>query len=350
MPIAFNSMRRRALLSAVLAASLPTAAHGAPARALAGAAPCATVSFEVALAPGASARYRVVGALCAPVAGRGRTVQILLSGATYTRSYWDWPVRPQTYSYVRALTAAGYATLDVDRIGQGSSDYPPAVAVTIASNAFVTHQLVGAMRQRGFAKVVLVGHSSGSGIALVEAARYADVDGVITSGFLNGFAPGAGALFNAAIYPASQDPRLRARGLPTGYLTTRPGTRGIFDDLANTDADVLARDEATKGTTTLGELAGYVSVVTGDIARRVRVPVLSVEGEDDVFFCASPACPQARRQRAAYAPGVSFQLVVLPDAGHDLALERNAPTFFAIARHWADQFVGTGATGAAGVR
>jgi hypothetical protein len=65
---------------------------------------CQQLQFHVALAPGLPARYKVVGWLCGRPPLSGRTVQILISGTTQTHVYWDFPLRSQQYSYVRALT------------------------------------------------------------------------------------------------------------------------------------------------------------------------------------------------------------------------------------------------------
>ena len=62
---------------------------------------------------------------------RGRTIQVLVPGYTYGRSYWDFPHRPEEFSYVRAAVRSGYATLALDRIGTGASSRPPASILSI---------------------------------------------------------------------------------------------------------------------------------------------------------------------------------------------------------------------------
>jgi pimeloyl-ACP methyl ester carboxylesterase len=100
------------------------------------------------------------------------------------------------YSYVNYLTAAGYAVLDIDRLGVGLSDHPTPEDVTILSGAYTIHQIVQDLRSGSltgvkFKKVMLVGHSMGSAISMVEAGSYHDVDALILSGF-------AGMPFNGA--------------------------------------------------------------------------------------------------------------------------------------------------------
>jgi pimeloyl-ACP methyl ester carboxylesterase len=317
-------------------------------------APCQEVRVPVALPPGGPeepvavpepARFHVIGSLCGRPPLAGRTLQVLLAGATYDRRYWDLPLRPERYSYVRALTDAGYATLALDRIGTGASDHPPAGEVTVEADAFVVHQVVQALRAghgplAPFARVVLVGHSLGAGVALLEAAQYRDVDGLLLSGFLHAVGRRAGAE-GAAFHPAEQDPGLRARELPAGYLTTRPGLRAAFYAAANAEADVIALDEATKDAVAAAALAAVPALVaTPAPARAVQVPVLIAVGQEDAAFCSPPDCPEAGVEAGLFASAARPEVVVLPGTGHVLNLHRSAPRWFAIVRAWADRHVG----------
>ena len=57
--------------------------------------------------------YNVFGVLCSRGAIENKTFQITLHGITYSHLYWDFPFQPETYSYVRRATAAGYAVLNL---------------------------------------------------------------------------------------------------------------------------------------------------------------------------------------------------------------------------------------------
>jgi pimeloyl-ACP methyl ester carboxylesterase len=324
---------------------------------------CQKLQFRVTLAPGAQAHYKVVGWLCAKPPLTGRTVQVLLAGGTANHLYWDFPIRPQQYSYVRALTNAGYATLNLDNIGSGQSDLPPADQVTTDAAAYVVHQIVQALRagQRpefSFGKVILVGHSNGSAVAVVEANRYADVDGLILTGLLHTYAPTA-SVAGALFYPVARDPHFVHRHVPPGYFTALPGALAVITLYSpNTDADVVALQEERKDIYPQREDAGFDRVVTSPaLVQGIHVPILSVVGQYDAFFCAAPSCPEARAEPAVYdcrgqsagvrgvvaticAPRAELELVVFPDAGHALNLQRNAPAWFALARHWSDRHFG----------
>jgi pimeloyl-ACP methyl ester carboxylesterase len=287
---------------------------------------------------------------------------VLIPGTTATHLLWDFPLRPQQYSYVRALTNAGYATLNLDRLGSGQSDLPPGDQVTGEAAAYVVHQIVQALHtgQRpasSLGKVILVGHSLGAAIAVVEANRYADVDGLILTGLLHTFAPTA-SVIPLLLYPAARDPKFAHRHLPPGYLTFLPGTLAILLYRPNTDPDVIALLEAGKDIAPAGEQTVFGRVVTSPaLVQGIRVPILSVVGQNDALFCTPPSCPEARAEPAFYdcrsqsagarnlvaticAPRAELELVVVPDAGHILNLQRNARTWFAIARHWSDRHFG----------
>jgi pimeloyl-ACP methyl ester carboxylesterase len=159
--------------------------------------------------------------------------------------------------------------------------------------------------------------------------------------------------------PAAHDPQFAHRHLPPGYETTLPGTRAVFLYSPNTDPDVVALyEKAGKDIAPAGEDAGFDRVVTSPaLVQGIRVPILSVVGRYDAVFCTAPSCPEAQAEPAVYdcrsqsagargvvaticAPRAELELVVFPDAGHSLNLQRNAPTWFAIARHWSDRHFG----------
>src|SRR5258708_16148 len=228
---------------------------------------CQDYSLPVTLSAIDPTVYHISGQFCAQGSAQGKTVQILVHRFTYDHNYWDFPMQPGIYSYVRHATGVGYATFNYDRPGVGQSDHPLSTNVSVDSNAFVLRQLVQGLRSgsiagQSFSKVVTVGHSEGSGIALIEASRYADVDGIILSDFLHTFsATGAGAFF-AALYPASLDPKFTQANLDPGYLTTMPGTRGpVFYNTAVADPNGIALDGTLKQTGTATESATTLETI-----------------------------------------------------------------------------------------
>jgi pimeloyl-ACP methyl ester carboxylesterase len=315
---------------------------------------CQEMTFSVALSPGDAEAHQVFGVLCARGSIHKKTIQIALHGATYSHLYWDWPFQPETYSYVRQATAAGYAVLDLDRIGIGRSDHPPADQVDIAANAYVVHQIVQTLRGGGLVvqafgrlraeRVALVGHSLGSAIAIQESATYGDVDGVVLTGASHTVTPVLGEVA-ADFYPASLDPRFAGRDIPDGYLTTLPGDRTIFYQEPFFDPRVVALDEETKETVTTAELETAVPAL--GLAGGIHVPVLVLVGDFDLAFCAAPSCSASgslASEPSFYPPDACAEAVVIPRAGHDLNLHYTAPITYGTLLDWMDRRVGRDAS------
>ncbi len=326
----------------------PGAAHGATSSGT-----CKSFNVPVALATGQSRQYTIYGQLCNPAGGASKAVQLLVPGATYGHVYWDFPYQPRTYSYVRALNAAGYSTFNIDRIGTGQSSHPDlsVVTVTMDIEAYILHEIVrdlrgGSISGQQFARVLLVGHSLGSGVVWIEAGTYHDVDGVIVSGLAHHFNATKLASVFSTLYPAMLDPRFSGDGYGAEYVTTEPGTRASdFYYQPGADPNVIATDEATKETAADGEASTFGLVEADGISTQITAPVLLVLGQQDSIFCGVLAtdCSSAASVLQAEAPFYSaqahLQVVVIPNAGHDLNLHKAAPAWFAAAAAWAYQNV-----------
>jgi hypothetical protein len=70
-------------------------------------------------------------------------------GFTFAQYYWDLPYQPENYSYVAAANRAGYATLNIDRLGVGDSHHPLSPLITLENNASVVNQLIQRLRSGG---------------------------------------------------------------------------------------------------------------------------------------------------------------------------------------------------------
>lgn len=320
---------------------------------------CIDVVLPVAVTEGSAATNNVAGHLCLPLDDAATTVHLVIHGATYNHSYWNWPYKSALYSYSMALTAAGYAVFDYDRLGSGQSSHPVSTQLSIASDAYVAHQLVQALRKGGvggvaFDRVVLAGHSLGSYIAWEEAGKYQDVDGVILTGIAHASNTLGKQQALADIYPAISDPRFADWKLDPGYLTTRPSTRAaLFYDTATAEPKLIAFDEATKDLTTGTELADMLASgpdAPANFVLAIRVPVLLIDGQDDDLFCTPPGMPNgtdctssatlAAAEKPFYNPAANLQAVVIPDTGHDLNLHLSAPLTYSVVRLWSDSFIG----------
>ena len=315
---------------------------------------CGDVVFSVNLSPSDATDYNVFGVLCSNGGLRNRTIQIALHGSTYGHLYWDFPFQPEIYSYVRRATAEGYAVLNLDRIGVGRSDHPPAEAVTIESNAYVVHQIVQELRggdrvvppfgRIRAERIALVGHSLGSVISIQEAATYDDVDAVVLTGVSHTVTP---ALGDVSFFPANLDPHFAGRGIPDGYFTTAPGVhfRSIFynvDDPSSFDRRIIRIDEKNKETTTVGELNTAVAGL--GFSTGIHVPVLVVVGDSDKAFCNPPNCTASgslATEPSFYPADACAEAVAIPTAGHDLNLHYQAPRTYTTMLKWLNRRVGS---------
>jgi pimeloyl-ACP methyl ester carboxylesterase len=312
---------------------------------------CSAHTLAVRIADPGPADQDMWGQLCYRGSHEPATVQLLVHGATYNHLYWNFSYGNGYYSYVDAATAAGYATFDIDRIGDGNSSHPPSSELTLDAGAMALHDVVTALRSgavggHAFQHVIMVGHSIGSVEAWIEIARYHDVNAVIITGALHAISPDIGAL-ESDLYPAIDDPAFAGSGLDPGYLTTLPGTRGsLFYDPATSNPAAVATDEANKDTTTPAELAGAAALISQPPAQQpsyqITLPVLSVVGQDDNLFCTAVtayncADPESVRSFEAqyYPPQAHLKVVVIPDTGHALALSTTAPVADAIMIGWA---------------
>lgn len=333
--------------------TLTTAPANVPANGL-GAPHCVSVTLAVALEPGQAANYQISGELCLPASGQADVVQVTVHGATYDHRYWNWPLQSLVYSYAGYMTRAGYAVFDYDRIGNGFSSHPDSTDVSVTSDSYVAHEVVGALRSGQldgytFKRVVMVGHSLGSYITIQEAATYRDIDALILTGIGHDVNPNALSLGVSDFYPAALDPEFSNLRLDAGYLTTLPNKRAaLFYNTTTAEPAVIAYDESIKQTVTTPELAALEASGSESpyaYARQIQVPVLLVDGQTDLFFCQGDStCSSAASLKTAenpfYSPAAKLQTFVVPVTGHDLNLHVTAPEWFGVALRWAVDTVG----------
>lgn len=288
------------------------------------------------------------------------TVQVLIHGITYDHRYWNIadPQDPDgnRYSWEHAAAKAGYATLAIDRIGNGDSTHPPSALVDISTNADVVRQLVralkaGTMPAPGgdpvtFDNVVLVGHSYGSMTSWIAASGNDDVDGLIVTGATHNVQEvNTPVSIESGHYPALLDPQFEGAGLDPFYVTSQPGMRYDLFYAPGTDVDpvIVERDEATKGTVSQFELMNYPVIFRTQLD--IRVPTFYLIGDLDGIFCSqSPLdlaadCGSTDALIANERPWLGDQLPsidahITATAGHDLNAFGSSQESFAAAMDW----------------
>jgi pimeloyl-ACP methyl ester carboxylesterase len=316
------------------------AAHAQPAPA--GRPGCVRHDLSVTLTAGpVASRYRLAGWLCQPVRTT-TTVQLLIPGLICTHRYWTGT--DLRTDYTAAALAAGDAVYLVDRIGTGASDRPPADQVTTTTEATVAHQVVRALRDGTlgwFTRVIGVGHSYGSVIAMAEAAIYHDDDALVLTGVLHDIRVDEMTRFITDLYPAA-DPKFAGTTPPDGYLTTRPGSRpSYFLDPHTAVRGAAGWDEQTKTTAVTGDLT-FTPDRELAYSRAITVPVLIVMGATDALFCGTgQSCTTpadiCQREHAGFSTGTALAAVTIARTGHSISLHRTAPLAFTAITTWLHQ-------------
>lgn len=347
MPVRFSPSGKRAI--AVAGVLLPTVLFCPAAEPAVSRPECTRLSLPVPLGRGAAS---MAGTLCQPPGGRASTVQVLLHGSTYNHAYWDFPYRPETYSYRLAMNKAGYATFVVDRLGMGNSTVPPSNQMTLRGEAAQAHEVVQKLRHGDvggskFDKVVLGGHSIGAAVTTLEAATYHDVDALLTTGLVHHERPQGIDAIRAGTYSPNSDPKFSGKNYDSGYLTTKPGARKtIYDADRPMAPGVLATDEQTKDVVASDENVDPLAF-DPKVSRGVTAPVMLAVGQNDPLYCAPgyadcrSARDIARQEKPDWAGASQFDTVILPKSGHALNLMDNTQLYRSTVRAWADKIVGT---------
>ena len=306
------------------------------------------LTVPVAITPGRDTEYRIHADLHEPENNDSGAIQVLLHGGLFNRLHWDFPYNPERYSYVRYMAEAGWPCLAMDRIGNGESSRPPSSEVSLPNSAYTVHQIVQALRTgeiggTAYERVVLVGHSTGSAVASIEANRYGDVDGLLLTGWAHGI-PDMGDFKGWTWHcPTSEEPKFRHLNLDEGYITIRPGAIGpAFYNVEATEPKVLEVEEEIKDTYCI--LEGATIPFSLD-THNFRGAVFIANGMLDPYPFAKDRSA-ARSSAAASAfelphwhPDVDLQTLILPRQGHVLNTTAGH-VFFNYALAWANAFVG----------
>lgn len=272
------------------------------AAALAASSPAAPVETAVE-APGPNGPLK--GSLLAP-AGKPQATILIIPGSGPTDRDGNNPMGVRAAPYrllAEGLAAKGVATLRVDKRGMFASAAAIADgnAVTIADYATDVHQWAKIARARTGAPCIWVlGHSEGALIALAAAQQPADLCGLI-------LVSGAGRKLGQII-------REQLRANPANQPLLPEAEAALTSLEAGTRVDTSKMNPALLplfAPQVQGFVISLLSYDPADLARRVRLPVLIVQGERDIQVSIADA-------RALAAADPKAKLVLLPNVNHVL--------------------------------
>jgi pimeloyl-ACP methyl ester carboxylesterase len=290
---------------------------------------------------------------CTPNNQKPTVVQVLTHGLGFDHTYWDFGGPGSEYNYVEAATAAGYATLSYDRLGNGKSSIKnPYSTQQLGVEVAVVATLTTLLREGGLSrmagieitvpvKVVHVGHSFGSAIthALVGSAPSLS-DAAVLTGYSTVFTWTTEFAVSTGFHIAKEiDPARFSAYAGTGWLTWADelGNQYGFFHYPAFSPDVLAQAEAGKFPFAIGELltgagAGKAPAWTGPLLvclssalERLILPLASkkvnqltniirlqlISGEYDQIFCGS-WCHGVLSQAKPFFPNASVSSPPLP--------------------------------------
>ena len=299
-----------------------------------------------------SGTYELATVYCQPVSykkfnERDRKVplQILLHGSTYTKEYWDrgsWGHGDPKYSWTKAMNRNGYATLAVDKLGNGASSHPdPVYDVQLPLQMEAIHSLIMQIKAGRTcvsvpSKLILVSHSSGSILGADLAQTHPDdVDALVLTGYPAGGANNKGGIPSYHYLPAAIS--APARFPPTlhyGYLlmNSELNRTSAFYYEGHYDPVIPHLDYLTAGSQPIGE--GFNLGPPTQPAFKGKV--LVVTGQKDPAVCGFTPVEQCAYNDSrivgvdtAFSGNTGFDYY-MPPTGHDLNWHYSAPRTFEI--------------------
>jgi pimeloyl-ACP methyl ester carboxylesterase len=310
-------MRRVLLAMCVMASVL-----GGPASSAGAAVESEPVTFEVTNPADPLARLQVAGTIYRPE-GCISSVMLLVHGLSYGQWAWDFPVGAERYSVARDLAEAGYAAVAVDLPGYGESSKPNGYTLTVEGYADMVGQMAGALREAGFGKVGLMGHSAGTEISELAAAA-GTPDLLVATGYthfpsqriVTDFITGdmtRAATSDYEYFGGTPEQRLEYMYAPDGA-----------------EAEVMAEDNRLANLTPSGEIYSIGPQPSRAVQGLIDVPVLLVLAEHDLLFPVA----DAETELAMFVGTSDKELHIVEGAGHSFMLHRGAAQTNAVVAGW----------------
>ena len=276
---------------------------------------------------------------------RDAPLQVLLHGSTYTKEYWDrgsWGYGNPKYSWTKAMNRNGYATLAVDKLGNGASSRPdPVYDVQLPLQMETFHSLITQIKAGNASipipsKLIFVAHSSGSILGADLAQTHPDdVDALVLMGYPAGGANNKGGIPSYHYLPAAiSAPARFPVTFNYGYLLMNSELirTGAFYYRGHYDPAIPHLDYLTAGSQPLGE--GFNLGPPAQPAFRGKV--LVVTGQKDPAVCGFTPVERCvyndtrvKGVEEAFGGNSGFDFY-MPPTGHDVNWHHSAPETYEV--------------------
>jgi pimeloyl-ACP methyl ester carboxylesterase len=287
--------------------------------------------------------YDIAATYCAPKNRNLNEVQLLVHGAASIKEYWmggAWNRPNIRYSWTKYANDNGFATLAVDRLGNGLSAHPdPLQEVQLTMEVEILNILAKKIKSGEItgtpSKVVYVGHSMGSFIGTILATKYPNnIDKLVLTGYTSDFSNFPAAFAAVQTMPAKILDPARFSTLPQGYLTIDESGRTAVCYAGNYDPNIPPLDFATEGTFAIGEILEIQTVPVPNYPG----PVFILTGDMDKFYCGAEPnapCEAIIKTTASEFPSASkFGYFMPKNTGHSLNFHRSAHRSFKAVTDW----------------
>jgi haloalkane dehalogenase len=200
-----------------------------------------------------------------------------------------WPLNGATYRGLVRILARKFTCYVPDLPGAGQTPWDPRTHDAFSEWGRLMAHFVDAL---GLARVALVGHDSGGGLARVAAAELGDRVALLTliDTEVSGHTPGVVALYQVMAHLPGAAAIFGALAGQGWYRRSRLGFGGCFRNLDHLDgefaeaclAPLLA--DNTSALRTLRHFDLKISDRLPELHRQIRAPVQLIWGDQDPFF------------------------------------------------------------------
>lgn len=264
------------------------------------------------------------------------SITAYLHGFGHGEYIWDFEAVPG-YDFAKAMARLGHVSLVVDRLGYDNSTHPNGFLSSIGLQASLAHGMVIGLKTGTyevpaggtlwkFGRVAMVGLSAGG--AITEAEAITNRDDLAAIGVF-GWADSLeqqGAQRTWAAF--SQMGNQCATTGSTGYEYFGQAEKDFQAiNFADTEDAVKAAATKLRNPDPCGDASSIAGVADANVAglRKIDVPVLLMWGTNDATFL--PSAPRAQEDLFKASKNPDVTLVLVPNAGHLLPLEREQAEF-----------------------